>query len=480
MNALKVNSKSTTSESLTQRLHRACCYLLLVVCAFCAWLLPTSLGQAQETNPPGTSQPTPDAKDATETLSFDRTQYLAAFEQVWQTIRDTHWDAKLVESVWLPARDKYLPQIEAAQSRDEAVQVLKKMLLELKQSHFEIIPAEAYLASEKADAKGGDGWSGLTLRSVEDQLVVTKVAANSPAVKAGIEVGWALQQVQPFGEEKPMTLVEFHELADKLCNVRGYRPEFARGLLSDLVTTGEIGEEMKLSFLDNQDRERDITLKLEKGLGQSAKLGNLPLTYVNFEYRKLPEHVGYIQFNAFLDAPRLIKEYQAALLDEHNSAGVVIDMRGNMGGLIFLAMGMSGWFVDEPHSLGNMQSKTNRLKLAINPRKPRFDKPVAILVDECSVSCAELFPGGLQELKAARIFGSRTAGQLIPAQVVKLPTGDGFLFAISALESESGYVWEGNGVQPDESVVLTRKLLQQDSDPALSAALKWIATQTGK
>jgi C-terminal processing protease CtpA/Prc len=91
-----------------------------------------------------------------------------------------------------------------------------------------------------------------------------------------------------------------------------------------------------------------------------------------------------------------------------------------------------------------------------------------------------LFPGGLQELKAARIFGSRTAGQLIPAQVVKLPTGDGFLFAISALESESGYVWEGNGVQPDEPVVLTRRLLQQDSDPALSAALKWIATQTGK
>jgi carboxyl-terminal processing protease len=480
MNVLKVNSKSTTSESLAQRLHRACCYLLLVACAFCAWLLPTSLGQAQETNPPATSLPTPDAKDATETLSFDRTQYLAAFEQVWQTIRDTHWDAKLVESVWLPARDKYLPQIEAAQSRDEAVQVLKKMLLELKQSHFEIIPAETYLATEEAEAKGGDGWSGLTFRSVDDQLVVTKLATGSPAAKAGVEVGWALQQVQPSGQEEPLTMTEFKALADKLCKVRGYRPEFARGLLSELVTTGEIGKEMKLVFLDNQDKERSVSLILEKGLGQPTKLGHLPLTYVNFEYRKLPENVGYIQFNAFLDAPRLIKEYQAALLDEHNSAGVVIDIRGNMGGLVFLAMGMSGWFVDEPHSLGNMQSKTNRLKLAINPRKPRFDKPVAILVDECSVSCAELFPGGLQELRAARIFGSRTAGQVIPAQVVKLPTGDGFLHAISALESESGYSWEGNGVQPDEPVVLTRKLLQQDTDPTLTAALKWIASQSNK
>jgi carboxyl-terminal processing protease len=104
---------------------------------------------------------------------------------------------------------------------------------------------------------------------------------------------------------------------------------------------------------------------------------------------------------------------------------------------------------------------------------------VAILVDECSVSCAELFPGGLQELKAARIFGSRTAGQVIPAQCVKLPTGDGFLHAISFLESESGYAWEGNGVVPDEPVVLTRSLLQHDPDPALSAALKWIAGQPG-
>ncbi len=40
--------------------------------------------------------------------------------------------------------------------------------------------------------------------------------------------------------------------------------------------------------------------------------------------------------------------------------------------------------------------------------------------------------------------------------------------------------WEGNGVQPDEPVALTRQLLQQDADPALTAALKWIAAETGK
>lgn len=443
----------------------------------CLALLPVTVGRAQERTPPAAAEPAPAAKAE---LPFDRGQYLAAFEEVWQTVHDAHWDAGLIESVWQPAKSKYLPQMEQAQSREAAVDILKEMLRELKQSHFGIIPAEVYLAAEQAEAKGGDGWSGLTLRAMEDQFVVTKVAADSPAAQAGVEVGWALQEVQPAGEEKPMKVADLHELADKMSKARGYRLDFARSLLSEIVTTGGIDQEMKFVFLDHQDQRREVSLRLVRGPGQAAKLGHLPLTYINFEYRKLPDQVGYIHFNAFLDAPRLIKEYEAALLDEHNSRGVVIDLRGNMGGLVFLAMGMSGWFVDQPHSLGKMQRKTNPLKLAINPRKPRFDKPVAILVDECSVSCAELFPGGLQELKLARVFGSRTAGQVIPSQVVKLPTGDGFQFAVAGLESESGFVWEGNGVQPDEPITLTRKLLQEDSDPVLTAALKWIAVETAK
>jgi C-terminal processing protease CtpA/Prc len=248
MSAVKVKAKPTPVKSLLFFPQYTRSAIKLFAWAVGAMLLLGSLGQAQETTRPAEAQPTP---AETEGLPFDQAAYLAAFEEVWQTIRDTHWDAKLVESVWVPAREKYLPRIQQAQTRDEAVQILRELLLELKQSHFEIIPAEAYLATEEAEAKGGDGWSGLTLRSVDDQLVVTKLATGSPAAKAGVEVGWALQQVQPSGEEEPLTMTEFKELADKLCKVRGYRPEFARGLLSALVTTGEIGKEMKLVFLDN-------------------------------------------------------------------------------------------------------------------------------------------------------------------------------------------------------------------------------------
>lgn len=408
-------------------------------------------------------------------LVFEREQYLSAFDQVWKTVCETHWDAALVSSVWLPAREKFLPRMEQAQSREEATKVLSDMLAELKQSHFAILPAETYAAAKTTEMQGGDGWSGLTLKSIDDQFVVTKVAPDSPAASAGIEVGWVLEQLQTAAIPKPLTATMIRELADKVAAVYGMRKDTSLSILATQLTTGEIGKTMELNMLDNDDVQRTVTFQLTKGPGVAARFGHFPTIYVSFEYRKLPGQVGYISFNAFFDALRLIKEYQAALLNEHNARGIVIDLRGNPGGMVLLVQGMSGWFVDEPRDLGSMQFKTNTIRLSINPRKPRFDKPVAILVDECSVSSAELFPGGLQVLGIAKIFGSRTAGQVIPSHVVKLPTGDGFQYAIAGLESTSGYVWEGNGVQPDQPVILTRKLLQQDSDPVLTAALDWLA-----
>lgn len=467
LNSKRVHVRTSIRPNLVEYGRvRGVCLFLLAVLAACPIVSAQEAVSTSSTNPKGTTG---------DELSFDRAQYLAAFDQVFETVRDTHWDSDLIESVWIPAREKYRERIENSDSRKSAVLILQEMLMELKQSHFHIIPAETYIDMNMMIERGGNGWSGLDFRVIQDQFIVTKVAPDSPAAQVGIEVGWLLQEIQLPTEEEAVTPTKLKEIADKVSKYDRSRTETLLAFLARDLTSGAIGQSLQLTFLDNQDQRRQLHLQMEKGPGAFTKFGNLPGAYITFEYRPLPNKIGYIQFNAFLDAPRLIKEYQAALHNEQSVNGIVIDLRGNMGGLAVLAMGMSGWLVDEPHSLGRMKQKANTIKLTINPRKPRFSKPVAILVDECSVSCAELFPGGLQELKAARIFGSRTAGQVIPAGAVKLPTGDGFLFAMAGLESESGYVWEGNGVQPDEPVELTRELLQRDPDPALTAALKWIS-----
>ena len=208
-------------------------------------------------------------------------------------------------------------------------------------------------------------------------------------------------------------------------------------------------------------------------------MGHLPLINVEFQSKLLSDDIGYVSFNAFFDPTRLMKEFQQAVtVDYAKSKGLIIDMRGNMGGMVLLTIGMSGWFAEDRVKLGVMQMKSAPLNLVVNPRKPRFTTPIAVLIDECSISAAEIYAGGLQDIGAARVFGQRSAGLVLPSNVTKLPNNDGFQYVTADYASASGRVLEGHGVEPDEPIVITRQSLQSETDPVLTAAKRWILNQT--
>jgi carboxyl-terminal processing protease len=221
----------------------------------------------------------------------------------------------------------------------------------------------------------------------------------------------------------------------------------------------------------------DVELELITGPGMPSKLGNLPIVHVQSDSSHLEGGVALYRFNAFLDAPRLAREFESILKHPDTTGGLIIDVRGNIGGLMLLTMGMGGWFIEDPVSLGIMEMKGTPMKIRLNPRKPRFDLPVAILTDECSISAAEVFAGGMQDLGLAKVFGSRSAGLVLPSTVARLPSGDGFQYAMAGYQSASGRTLELDGVVPDEGIELTRKMFQDGSDPVLEAAAEWIRQQ---
>jgi carboxyl-terminal processing protease len=146
-----------------------------------------------------------------------------------------------------------------------------------------------------------------------------------------------------------------------------------------------------------------------------------------------------------------------------------------------MAMGLANWFVDQKDlRLGSLILRETALKFVLNPRAETYGGPLAILVDDTSASTSEIFAGGLQDLKRARIFGSRTAAAALPSVIEKLPNGDAFQYAIANYISESGRELEGNGVIPDVEAPLTRAALIAGKDPALDAALQWIRSQKAK
>jgi carboxyl-terminal processing protease len=386
---------------------------------------------------------------------------LASFETVWTTIRDKHWETKPGGLDWQAIHAEYRPQVEAAATTDAARAIMREMIGRLKQTHFAIFPAAVY---QVLDADGsGDGWPGFEARVLDGHVIVTDVYQPGSNIKTGWEVlqsnGVNLAQLVAKLQTDPAV----HELQLELAVA-------AR-------LSGQVGGFRSMVFADQNNTRVPLDVKLLPPRGEFSGFGNLPPQPVWFESKKLG-NTGYIRFNIFLDLVHVMQEFGDAVQQCAHCDGIVIDVRGNPGGIGAMAMGMAGWLVRQNgERLGVMYMRGATLNFFINPRAQAFEGPVAVLVDGSSASTSEIFAGGLKDLGRARIFGTRTAAAALPSVITRLPNGDGFQYAVANYISEGGKALEGNGVIPDVEVKLTRKALLAGHDTVVDAALDWIRKQ---
>jgi carboxyl-terminal processing protease len=175
-------------------------------------------------------------------------------------------------------------------------------------------------------------------------------------------------------------------------------------------------------------------------------------------------------------------KFQEAMDQFRGADGIIVDLRGNPGGLAAMLMGISGQFVAERKALGVMKTRDSELRFTANPRTVSasgqrvqpYGGPVAILVDAMSGSASECFTGGMQSIGRARVFGQVSMGQALPALFDRLPNGDVLIHAYGDFVTANGTRLEGRGVIPDDIVPLRREDLLEGRDRTLEAALAWI------
>ena len=391
---------------------------------------------------------------------------LESFEHVWTTVRDKHWDPTLGGLDWQAVHDELRPQLERATTMARARAVMEDMLSRLKQTHFGIVPATVY--QEMEGGGNGEGRTGIEVRVVEGRALVVSAEPDSPAAKSGIKPGWEIEGV----DGKP--------LAAGLRQIdRNFRGSTLHDLMLERAVSARLaGDErsrVKVSFRDAQGQHTTIEMERARPRGEEFSFGNLPPMYFWVESRKVRPDVGYIRFNLFFEPETLNKALDDAIKDCAGCRGFVTDLRGNLGGIGGLALGVAGRFLDRPGmKLGDMFLRTTKLKFVVFPQPTMFRGPLAILVDGCSASTSEIFAGGMQDLKRARVFGMRSAGAALPSMFERLPNGDGFQYAIANYISEGGKQLEGAGVIPDEIAGPSRRELLEGRDPALDRALAWI------
>jgi carboxyl-terminal processing protease len=390
------------------------------------------------------------------------------FDIVWRTVKEKHFDPTLGGLDWDKIREQYAPRAAAAKSNNEFYDVLRQMLSELHQSHFNIIPPEAIAEDDSRDPKGGA--IGIDLRLVEGQPTITRVEPGSKAASAGLRPGFIIKKVDDFTADQIFGLFAKSNESQALRTLRITRAFLGR-------INGAPETTVRIIFLDERDQSREVTIVRERLKGEmSQRFGNFPPQYTEFEAKRLADGIGYIRFNIFVIS--LMQRIKAAIRGMSDAPGIIIDLRGNPGGLGGMAPGITGVLEKEQVSLGTMHMRSDHTNFVAFPQGNAYLGPVVILTDGGSASTSEIFAGGLQELGRAVVVGERTAGAALPSFFQKLPTGALFQYAIADFTTPKGTLIEGRGVAPDVEVKLSRRSLLEGRDVQLDAAIEQIKKQS--
>ena len=390
-----------------------------------------------------------------------------AFERVWTTVNDKHYDPTFGGVDWKKVRTAYEPKALAPGLSDrEFHDVLRRMLGELKLSHFGIYPPTA----EVVAAQTGRGVTGIDVLMLDGVPVINRVDVGSPAAKAGVRTGEILTTVDGKPWKEIVAPLEASLAARKV--TAGIRlVQLERTLEATINSKPE--STLSLGVLDAADRPKIFKIIRAPFSGEmSQALGNFPPQEVVFDAHLLPENVGYIRFNMWV-VPQMPK-LRKAVAEFANARAIIVDLRGNPGGVGGMAPGLAGLLFSEKASLGSMRTRGGSMEFVAFPQPDPFTGKVIVLTDHGTGSTSEVFAAGMQDTARATIVGETTAGAVLPSVFEKLPTGYLFQYAISDYRSPKNVLIEGRGVVPDVQIKQTRAALLAGGDAQLAAALKLI------
>ena len=415
-----------------------------------------------------------------------------SFELVWQTVNEENFDPTFGGVNWMAAYSRYSARVARLATDQELYILLQQMLNEIPQSHFAIIPPEniprirvkrreAVKADGKADEGSADALGdeetesdnavatqmlngiGVDVRLLNGQVIITRVDADSPAARSGLRAGFILKSVDniPLLSIPPSIDIP-PELHMRL------RQRILVGYLG-----GEPGTNVSLSYLDGENKEHAVTIKRERLKGTlSQALGNLPPLYTELESKRLEEKVGYIRFTVF--TPQLAEKLCATIKSMHDAPGLVIDLRGNPGGVMGVASGVVGLLTNETGLIGTLRMRSGSLQIPTFPQRAAYSGPIVVLIDRLSGSTAEVMAAALQETGRAIVVGERSAGEVLGANIIKLPTGALFEYARAGFKTSHGAILEGKGVKPDVEMKLDRDSLLKGEDNQIQEAVRQI------
>ena len=244
--------------------------------------------------------------------------------------------------------------------------------------HTVLLPPEA-AADLGVKTRGHFGGIGAEIRSFDRRILIARVLPESPAEKAGAEDG------------------------DLLVKIDGQSTVNMRTIDAQQLLRGPVGVDVKVRVI------RDgayLNLTITRG-----KI-RLPTT----RHVLLPGDVGYVSLLSFQadTTERMveaIKSLEAASAEREGLQGLLLDLRGNSGGLLSQATAVVDQFVDVGDLVLVHSTESTEVERATRSTAVSQDLPLVVLIDERSASASEIVSGSLKHLGRAAVVGRTSFGK---------------------------------------------------------------------
>lgn len=244
---------------------------------------------------------------------------------------------------------------------------------------------------------------GALVRSFEEKLLIIEPYQGYPADKAGLKAG---DEILKIGN---INVADFDNNASEL--LKGAN-----------------------------DTSVEVTYK-RQGETKSTTItrGAVDVDAVPF-YKMVDDKTGYIVLSKF--NAKASSETKAALVDLKGQGAekIILDLRGNPGGLLSEAINVTNLFVDKGELIVTTKSKVKKFNSEYKTKNKPLDTeiPLVVLVNGSSASASEIVSGGLQDLDRAVVMGARSFGKGLVQRPLKLTYGTQLKVTISRYFTPSG------------------------------------------
>ncbi len=369
----------------------------------------------------------PETSGSEELINHEIVSSQKLYEIVWGLVRKNYYDSGMNNQNWYRWKHRYDGQIK---NDDDAKVAIDTMLASLNDPYSRFMNKEEY-NDQNTSINSKICGIGVNISSVAGKIHIVNVLDGTPAQASNLQSGDIILDIDG-KEASGLSVAEVASL------VRG--PE---------------NTSVQLTIMRNNDKF------VKKIIRKEIKIKTVKSSVDN--------NIGYIQINSFIGSTTP-NEFLEAAEKTKFAEGLVIDLRGNTGGLLPNAIFIANLFIPE----GKLVSIVGRdgYKYDINAQNTDFSivKPTVILVDGGSASASEIFSGAMKDYKKATLVGTRTFGKGMVQKIYPLENETGLNLTVAKYLTPNGIDINKKGIKPDVEVQFTEKNIRNKEDVQLQTA----------